>query len=183
MEDDNLIRYDLIAEALDYYKSKGYVEINVPWHVRPEISALTCPSPDRAYPFEDGVFVGSAEQSMIQMAVDGELVEGGYYVSCSPCFRNEPVLDQLHQKYFMKVELFHFGTDQDPYNKIRRDAYNFFRTLTNKTIYWTFENESETDTDFEIDGVEIGSYNYRTGLGITWTCGTGLALPRFTKVM
>jgi seryl-tRNA synthetase len=181
MDADNIIDYGLIAKALDFYKSMGYKEINVPWHVRTEVSDITCPSLDRAYPFEDGVLVGSAEQSMIQMALDGELVENISYVTCSPCFRNEPELDRCHQKYFMKVELFHFGDDYQAFRKIKFDAYEFLKSLTSKQIDIVVYDGF--NLDMEINGVEIGSYNYRSAKGIIWTCGTGLALPRFTKVM
>jgi hypothetical protein len=181
MENDNIIRYDLIAQALDFYKGLGYREINVPWHVRTEVSDITCPSPDRAYPFENGVLVGSAEQSMIQMALDGELVQGLSYVTVTPCFRNEPELDRYHQKYFMKVELFHFGINYQAYRLIRHDAFQFLKSLTAKTI--DVVEYDGRNSDMEIDGVEIGSYNFRSMNGVTWTCGTGLALPRFTKVM
>lgn len=187
MEDDNLIRYDLIAKAIDFYKNLGYTEINVPWHVRAEVSDITCPSPERAYEtklFEGEVLVGSAEQSMIQMGLDGQLEIDKYYVAATPCFRNEPILDRYHQKYFFKVELFYFGNDYSAYHLIRCDADMFFKTLTDKEIVWIKNSEwNSTDTDFEIDGVEIGSYNYRSHGNISWTCGTGLALPRFTKVM
>lgn len=181
MSQDNLIRYDLIVKALDFYKSLGYKEINVPWHVRPEVSDITCPHPDLAYSFEDGVLVGSAEQSMIQMAMDGELIENHSYVAVSPCFRNEPELDVFHQKYFMKVELFHFGEDYQAYRTVLWDAFYFLSGLTKKPI--KVVGYDDYNADFEIDGVEIGSYNNRYSNGITWVCGTGLALPRFTKVM
>lgn len=182
MEDDNLIRYDLIAKALDFYKGLGYKEINVPWAVRPEVSDITCPSPDLAYAsklLDNDVLVGSAEQSMIQMMIDGVLPHGKY-VAVTPCFRNEPVLDQYHQKYFMKVEIFTAGASASA--KMMYDAKEFFKTLTNKNIDIE-PHKHEMGFDLEIDGVEIGSYNFRSFGNIKWSCGTGLALPRFTKVM
>ena len=185
---DNFIRYDLIAKAIDFYKDLGFVEINVPWHVRPEVSAITCPAPALAYRFEDGVLVGSAEQSMIQMALDGEL-KRECYVTCTPCFRNEPELDRFHQKYFMKVELFYFGSSDlkavremhAAFDSIKYDATWFFETMTDKPVQEVYT--SDTDCDLEIDGIEVGSYNIRRHGNIQWVCGTGLALPRFTKVM
>jgi hypothetical protein len=34
--------------------------------------------------------------------------------------------------------------------------------------------------DLEINGIEVGSYSRRSFGGISWTCGTGLAEPRFS---
>jgi hypothetical protein len=37
--------------------------------------------------------------------------------------------------------------------------------------------------DLEIGGIEVGSYAARTADGMSWTCGTGLAEPRFSTAI
>lgn len=176
--DDDRIDWQLISEAMTYYKEMGFTEIVVPWHVREEISNITCPSPDKAYPFEDGVLVGSAEQSLIQMGIEGKLQSNVPYVTCTPCFRNEHELDRFHQKYFMKVELFIW--DEYAVASLMNAAKTFFRTKTKNEIYPVVTGTN--GLDLEIAGVEIGSYSFRRHGDVRWTCGTGLALPRFSKV-
>lgn len=177
MEDDDRIDWQLISEAMNFYKSVGFTEITVPWHVMTEVSNITCPSPDKAYPFEDGLLVGSAEQSLIQMGIAGKLETNVPFVTCTPCFRNEYELDRFHQKYFMKVELFIWG--EYAVASLMGVARKFFRTKTGKILDLS---QQSTGFDLEINGVEIGSYSYRKFRDHSWTCGTGLALPRFSKV-
>ena len=175
---DDRIDWQLISEAMTYYKGIGFTEITVPWHVLTEVSNITCPSPDKAYPFEHGVLVGSAEQSLIQMGIEGKLGHNVPYVTCTPCFRNEYELDHYHQKYFMKVELFIW--DEYAVASLMGAARKFFRTKTMNEIYPIVTDAH--GLDLEIDGVEIGSYSFRKYKDFRWTCGTGLALPRFSKV-
>jgi hypothetical protein len=98
------IDWSLLGRALDFYKALGYKYIEVPWLVRNEVTEVTRHEGAENFGVPAGDLVGSAEQSFIQMMMDGQLPPGRY-CTISPCFRDEPVLDDLHQKHFMKLEL------------------------------------------------------------------------------
>jgi hypothetical protein len=173
------VDWQLLGKAVFHYECAGFKLIDVPWSVQSEVAAVTCPESFRMYPFADQVLVGSAEQSFMQMQFLGQL-PAGKYVACTPCFRNEPVVDDLHQKYFMKVEL--YSTEDDQSGK----AMAFALAAQNFVKAW---GQSPTQTkivpteeglDLNLGGIEIGSYSSRQYDGFRWTCGTGLAEPRFT---
>jgi hypothetical protein len=166
-----------LARALDFYRSKGFVELDMPWHASRAVSAMTCPEPDRMYAFHDDVLVGSAEQSFMQAQRDG-LLSAGRFVTLTPCFRNEPRITATHQRYFMKVELYEAGAPKgDVAMEFAALAREFMRGETDAHV-----DVIETDIgyDLEIGRVEVGSYSSRNIGGMQWTCGTGLAEPRFS---
>lgn len=173
------VDWQLLGKAVFHYECAGFKQIDVPWSVPSDVAAVTCPENFRMYPFADEVLVGSAEQSFMKMQFLGQLPPGKY-VACTPCFRNEPVVDDLHQKYFMKVEL--YSTEVEQGGK----AMAFALAAQNFVKAW---GQSPTQTkivptdeglDLTLGGIEIGSYSSREYNGFRWTCGTGLAEPRFT---
>lgn len=167
------IDYSLIAQALDFYKDKGFKYIEVPWVVPKEYNEVTFPGP---FPFstEYGVLIGSAEQALIYMAAMGKLAWDCPYVSISPCFRDDKV-DATHQKSFLKVELFILGHSQ---YFLLTSAKEFYQSigLTTETV------TTEQGFDLYSKGIELGSYGERQHKDVKWTYGTGLAEPRTSLV-
>ena len=178
-----MVDWSLLADALAFYRAAGYVGVDVPWTVGPAEMALTCPDPGRwvgAAPL--GVHVGSAEQSFLQLELDGKLGRGRY-VACTPCHRNEPVLDDLHRTAFMKVELYsNDPSDLGAAGRLLDDAERFM--AARKGASDTLAREATTEGfDLTLNGIEVGSYGPRGGAGLRWACGTGVAEPRFTSAL
>lgn len=99
-----MISWGLLSAAIEYYSSRGYRYVEAPWVVPDEIHNLTCPN-EWVIRSDVGALVGSAEQSFLAMDRSGNLAPGRWQ-ACTPCFRTEVVADDLHQPYFMKVELY-----------------------------------------------------------------------------
>lgn len=160
------IDWALIPEAISYYQDLGYRYTEVPWIVPDQIARQTFDGDGLMC--QAGTLVGSAEQGFLAMplALDAKLV------SCSPCFRNEPVVDELHQTWFMKVELYWGGSHVF---ECLMDAQKFHEEFFECEALKTSEGYDLIASD-----IEIGSYGQRTVAGRTWTYGTGLALPRFS---
>jgi hypothetical protein len=116
-----------------------------------------------------GCLVGSAEQSLLHLDLPP-----GSYVACSPCFRPEPVLNELYQLHFMKVELFQVGDEFMNPMRMLMDAQMFMSKFAALEVLRTDQGK-----DLTVAGIEVGSYGLREAGGRVWACGTGLALPRF----
>lgn len=185
-----------LANALDFYQRKGYELIEVPWMVPYEAIQVTLPKNKKsfsvaaAYDYH-GELVGSAEQSFIYLMMEGRLKPGQRYVAMTPCFRDDKE-DATHQRWFYKVELF---TGYMPEHKIAintlRDHIEFFTTdaeeYFNKCLdiedYLEVRSVPGCSMDIEINGIEVGSYGYRTHEGYAWVYGTGCAEPRLTYAL
>ncbi|RWL22524.1 MAG: hypothetical protein EOR63_32315 [Mesorhizobium sp.] len=170
-----------LAAALDWYEGAGFRRISLPWHARREVIEVTCPAPERQYALPGvGTLVGSAEQSFMQMQFDG-LLPKGRWVSLTPCFRAEPVFDDLHHPYFMKVELYSNEDTQEALDiELAETARRFMRLHGAREVDVV---RTYIGYDLEIGGVEVGSYSTREHNGHVWTCGTGLAEPRFSQAV
>ncbi len=176
------IRWDLVGRALDVYQAHfDYSYIEVPWIVGDEAVNVTLPPGRRGFRCEDGPLVGSAEQSFIQLALDGAL-QPGRYVAASPCFRDDDV-DEQHARYFFKVELIEFERAPiedwgDAVERMAQEALSFYRG-----IYEARDAEivpTPQGLDIELGGIELGSYGYRPYKDFAWVYGTGFAEPRFS---
>jgi hypothetical protein len=166
------IDWRLLAEAVGFYERLGYHYVEVPYAVPKDIIRLTLPPEydDAVQPVEPfGCLVGSAEQSLLSM----DLAPGSY-VACSPCFRPEPVVNELNQYHFMKVELFQTGVDSLNPMALLMDAKMFMSQFAELEVLRTDQGK-----DLMVAGIEVGSYGRREAAGRVWACGTGLALPRF----
>lgn len=174
------IDYKKIVMALNYYKRFGYDFLDVPWFVSREAMEVTSP-PDRRYCSSFiGDLVASGEQSFIQMWLNGDLKKGKWHC-VTPCFRDEPCLDNIHLNYFFKVELI----EVEPLNisnsieEMVECAKSFFN------IYLSEVNVVDTDIGKDLissNGIELGSYGYREHEGFHWVYGTGIAEPRLSYV-
>lgn len=170
------IDWKLIAEAIDYYKNKGFTYIEVPWIVSRQ--AIITTFKGNSTMSNHGCLVGSAEQSFVQMIMDGRLKEGKY-VAATPCYRDELEHDSIHYPYFFKVELISIypKSPELDLNQCINQAKDFFVTNCDGNV--NLEKTKE-GFDLSLNGIEIGSYGIRNVCGIEWVYGTGLAEPRFS---
>lgn len=172
------IHWGRVGQAVEHYQTCGYTYVEVPWVVSEAAINLTLPPGAVATRCGDHYLAGSAEQSFLHLALEGQL-EAGRYVACTPCFRDEPVIDLLHQASFMKVELFSLGSPTwTGYQSAigLADALDFFTAQGAKPVKVT----TDAGWDIEVKGIEVGSYGYRSSGNLHWAYGTGLAEPRFS---
>lgn len=178
-----LIDYNKISDALKYYQAKGFKYIEVPWIVSEKADQIT----GKGLPIWKGllgVHVASAEQSFLQLILENNLT-AGKYVSCTPCFRNDK-LDDIHHKWFLKVELIDFvgyaklanSKQVSGVNDMINIAKEFFDRYTEVNIM-----ELEDHLDLTLEDTEIGSYGYRETKEFSWIYGTGIAEPRFSQTL
>lgn len=176
-----MIDYSKIARAIDFYKSQGFLIREVPWVVPVDIMNITMPRTAKEINSDIGPLVGSAEQSFLFLIASGEM-KAGKYVACTPCFRND-VVDNLHQKYFMKVELI---TTEDVCESRLMETVDlcrfFFERFLPTEIIKT--DRSQFDIVSRDTKIELGSYgirsHQRTG---PWIYATGCAEPRLSYVL
>jgi hypothetical protein len=193
-------QYKRLQHAVTYYEKCGFKYIDVPWAVSEEAVNITRPAwaVGDSLQYKAGgtpLFpVASAEQSFIQLQLDAinnplESRITGSFCALTPCFRNEPVLDDLHQPYFMKVELISWDkTTREDMNKMIAGA----RLLFEENLWVTCVHNAEPDpigvTAYDLvtthTGIELGSYGIRETekLG-RWLYGTGLAEPRYSYAL
>jgi seryl-tRNA synthetase len=182
-----VINYSLIADALEYYQDQGYKLIDVPWTVPANVMKITC---NEGHKFEDNKYldkylVGSAEQSFLYLIKSGQLPYGKY-CAVTPCFRNDEE-DELHQKYFMKVELIAYVKEwwklPNRLGTMMADAQQFFSLHVPVDLVKTDDERSDESFDIEANRIELGSYGIRHHENISWVYGTGLAEPRLSIAM
>lgn len=168
-----------LIEAIKFYQNHNIEYIDVPWDVSPEISALTKPANCKDFYLEkDTVLVASAEQSFLQ--VYDQLHDTKIYMALTPCFRDEPNIDEFHQKYFMKLEL--FTKDAMRYYDVVCYAEEFFRLQLMAMPHREYENQ--LTVDLKLKHIELGSYGVRQlNNGMIYVYGTGLAEPRFQQAL
>jgi hypothetical protein len=201
-----MIDYSILAGSISYYEHHGFSRIEAPRLVPDEILNIT--KPDGVHPHEvikNGKkknFVGSAEQSFLYLINKGFLLPGRYQ-AVTPCMRDDN-FGLYHTKYFMKNELIYFGdVTVDAVQPLMKIAYNFFLEYTNNALVrpakspgsLNYHNRREAEEmlkivrttddswDIELCGVEIGSYGLRSCSFATWIYGTGVALPRLTRIL
>lgn len=160
--------------------------IEVPWLVsekaiRSTFSGIITPT------MKDLYTVGSAEQSFVQLQLDGKLPIGRY-MSMTPCFRDEALLDKLHQQHFMKLELYVTeNINEKTFNELVKLAQLVSLCLADENHDYTMDDimiiKNGGNRDIEINGIEVGSYGIREYEGTTWIYGTGCAEPRFTLAL
>lgn len=174
------IDWTMLSKAVDYYHNRGYRYVEVPWVVSDAVHRLTCPRDEWIMRSDLGALVGSSEQSFLSLDLDGKL-EKGRWLACTPCFRPD-IPDDLHQQYFMKVELY---VNLDPTVEKVQDV------ITHAMAFFTAHAPGRTEVvrtgeaswDIDIGGIEVGSYGYREAGDLKWVFGTGIAEPRFSTAM
>jgi len=191
--------YARMLDAREYYEKCGFKFIDAPWAVGRDAILMTRPPEYEGEPFsyEAGgellYPVASAEQSFIQMQMDaiaiGKRITGSY-CAMTPCFRNEPVLDDLHQPYFFKLELISWDkTTPEDLTKmvaaarlyIENDDPGLFIDVIKNNDPDPLSVSQAYDIITSITKIELGSYGIREHAKVgRWVYGTGLAEPRYS---
>lgn len=179
------IDYYLVAFAEDYYLRKGFRLIDVPWLVSEKISNITKPNWKRNFWVKNKVLVGSAEQSFIELFLEGRIKEGRY-LATTPCFRDESKVGWLHQNYFLKTELIEIGSvGEKELEEVITTAKGFLSLFLKTKVVKT--GISSFDIVDVKSGVELGSYGLsgldHAGTSMRYVYGTGCALPRLSTVL
>jgi hypothetical protein len=189
-----------LLSAIKYYEQCGFKYIDVPWTVSEEAMNITRPAwaGTNTLIYTAGgkqhCPVASAEQSFLQMqldALDGSLDNriSGSFCTLTPCFRNEPVIDDLHQPYFMKVELISWDkTTREDMDKMIAGARLFFEEHLWIDCVYNTEPDPIGVVAYDLvtthTGIELGSYGIREHPRVgRWVYGTGLAEPRFSLAL
>lgn len=180
-----LIDYRRLAEAVSFYEGRGFSYLEVPWVASAASVAVTLPPKKQAFSLGDaGVLVGSAEQSFIELIRQGITVEKRCAIT--PCFRDDAE-DDLHQKYFIKLELCDYcpqGEDSQILRQKLDEMIVLARDWHARAFQVSFEETAEgTDIVCARTGIELGSYGLRPLDRGVLIYGTGHAEPRFGQVL
>lgn len=185
-----MIDYELLNKALKYYAKVGFKKIEVPWRVSAEAINSTFNS-NLSFKSDDKFLIGSAEQGFLELYLQNKIISN-QLMSVSPCFRNEQE-DDLHQQEFIKLELIFFSN-----HKIDKmdTSYNIFKEfvlsfiiekikirITDIVVLRTNDSNSLYSEDILINGIEYGSYGIRQFQDMYYIYGTGIALPRASKIL
>ena len=197
-------QYEHLIDAIRYYERAGFKWLDVPWAVSREAILLTRPPHIKTEPMSYAVDyegwnpvqhlhpVASAEQSFLQMQMDavakGERMNGSY-VTMTPCFRNEPIIDELHLPYFMKVELISWDkTSREDLSKMIAGARLLFEKDLTVDVIHNHDLDPIGEIAYDIvtarSRIELGSYGIREHAKVgRWLYGTGLAEPRYSYAL
>lgn len=182
-----MINYQLIADSIKYYESKGFQRVEVPWTVTKPVSDITRPLGAGEFTIKekDKVLVASGEQGFLYQYLKGFLPKGKYQAT-TPCFRNE-IFDNWHTKYFIKNELIITDIKEQSLDEIVEAALGFYQTLfpkerlrIRKTGSISYDIEYRAN---ESEFIELGSYGFRECEFLKWVYGTGLAENRTSRVI
>ncbi len=188
-EDDLL----LLHAALRWWQTKGgFRFVNLPWVVAPVYSQATRPAWVAPVMTSQGEFVGSGEQSFLQLHVRKQLPPAPGYVGWTPCLREEPEFDALHHLGFLKAELFVPVEDRSQVHVVlqqmlarQKAAFEALAHTAGVTgpVRVSEEQLGPAEVDLVIGGVEVGSYGVRRMDDWLYVYGTALALPRFRQAL
>lgn len=176
------IDYQRLLSARDWYDARGYRFIEVPWLVPDEAYHVTSPTDRKWLQTPLGNVIASGEQSFIHLLQTGKLkthVQDTQFQTLTPCFRDEPVLDDLHQTHFVKVEL--INLDVNCLFTVIHDAQDFFSRFINTKIVQTSARSWDIVTSEH--EIELGSYGVRFCAAGSFIYGTGLAEPRLSVAL
>lgn len=184
------IDYEMLGQAVAEYEKRGYRYVECPWMVPDHAIRATLPG-DAPYweaavrcEYDEGRrdafvesygLVGSAEQSFLTLDLPP-----GHYVGVTPCFRWEVEENIFTRHTFMKVELF-VNHEESELMRVMDDAFEVMSMLGNTNQIVTVPTEE--GYDFNLFGIEVGSYGERATSELAWIYGTGLALPRFSAAL
>lgn len=195
-----MIDYNLIAAAIDFYANKGFQRIETPWLVSKDIADLTKPLDASTYIVQKDserkqkAFIASGEQSFLYLINKGHLPSSGRYQTVTPCLRDD-MWDATHMKNFVKLELIEYISTSE-YTNIKFNTINTVHRMVDQALSFfsskvdasllTVTNTSTKDSvsfDINLNDIEIGSYGYRSCMFCEWIYGTGIAEPRFSRLV
>lgn len=175
-----MINYKILDDSINYYENNGFKRIEAPWTVSEYIDNLTKPKDVLSFQLKhnDKCLVASGEQSFLYLYLK-EFLPKGQFQTITPCYRFES-FDFSHTKYFMKNELIKTDvvTEYD-LEKIVELCVNFYEKYL-PIVVVIKHNEGY---DIEWNGYELGSYGIRECEYLKWIYGTGVAEPRFSKLI
>lgn len=182
-----MINYNLLHKSTVHYEKEGFKRIEAPWLVTEQINDITCPPEATKYYVTKGgkkkTFVASGEQSFLYL-INKNFIPYGDYQTITPCMRDDD-FDEYHTKYFMKNELIRYV--ESPSSNDVKDlvsyAESFFLSIGAQRNLLTIRETSPITYDIEYSGIELGSYGMRRCAFCSWVYGTGLAEPRFSRVL
>ena len=185
-----MIDYAKLVHAQEFYTDRGYDYTEAPWFVSIEAMQATFVPKDRKEPLElryvSEVPVASGEQSLVHMLLKGDQPKGRKFQTITPCFRDEPIINETHRKFFMKLELMHLSNSVYDLEQMIDCAFKFFNQYTfdhNRDALKIVSTAYQT-YDIEFEGIELGSYGIRRHDHIgPWIYGTGVAEPRFSVAL
>jgi elongation factor P--beta-lysine ligase len=179
------IDWALLSDAQQYYENNGYIYQETPYIVPLEVNEITKPHDEPSFILQNGIFsntlgelVGSAEQGFIYLLLNNSLYHNKLS-SITPCFRSDKY-DDLHQPWFMKLELFHLSNDVSDLMEMIDTAHFFFSKYKSKNDFLQTIKTGDYMYDILLNDIEIGSYGLREVGNFNFFYGTGLALPRFS---
>lgn len=181
---NNCIDYKRIARAIDFYIDLGYLYGSALWTAPAKIIKKTLPKHkkiSRCSTLTEPL-IGSGEQHFIHL-IDKGIITYGKHCCVTPCFRDDTV-DDIHNKYFMKVELIsveYMGL-QDILHTVQSAQMFFASEGVRTSIVPTHEKPFCYDLLCSGTRIELGSYGYGEHNGFRYAYGTGLAEPRFSVV-
>jgi len=178
-----MINYGIIDDSTEFYEGKGFIRIESPWTVTPQISGITKPpgAKDFSIAEKGKVLVASGEQSFLYLYNKG-FIPKGQFQTVTPCFRDE-AFTPLHTKYFIKNELIKTDVvNEGELKKLIDTAQEFFNRWIGKTDVVRI-NTGGISYDIMYNDIELGSYGIRECDFLTWIYGTGVAEPRLSITM
>lgn len=178
-----MINYETLNDASNHYLDHGYTRIETPWMVTEEVDSITRPKEKTPYVIngKNKNLIASGEQGFLYLMLK-QYLPPGQYQTITPCFRDEPY-DFEHSKTFMKLELINtLYVDEDNLITMIRDAETYFTEFLGETSVHR-KKTGNYSYDLEYQGVELGSYGIREYKHLKWIYGTGLAEPRFSRIL
>lgn len=187
----------LLDACLSAWTSRGFRYVSLPWVVPTRYTDVTRPPGATDVLTPHGALVASGEQAFLQLWDEAHLPPSRLgYIGWTPCFRDEPVLDDLHHHAFIKAELFIpleaaclaeldalEGPSQRLLARLVEQQAEVFRLLASREgrrgIPLVQERVDGRQTDLLLAGIELGSYGLRCFKDRAYLYGTALALPRF----
>lgn len=173
------IDYRKIADAKEFYEKEGFLHLDVPWIVSFESYSGTRPPDRKEFYTLGGYLNASAEQSFMEMMNGGAKLSR--HLAITPCFRDEDALDEIHYRYFLKLELIDTDVTRENLDNTIAAAKRFMERYMPVEVVKT--GEDAYDLCDRRNGIELGSYGIRHWKDFTWIYGTGIALPRFDVVL
>ena len=180
-----MIDYSLLADASLLYEKAGFSKIEAPWLVPDDVMAITASPGATMFPLlDEGLLVASGEQSLLSLWSRGKLPTGRWQCT-TPCFRDDD-LDDLHRRYFMKLELIDTEPSDQKLNDTICYCLEFFRRHVECTVVPTDPTHPSDleGTTFDIvtveSDIELGSYGIRRSDIGAWIYATGCAEPRLS---
>lgn len=177
------INWSYISQAVQFYALRGYQHVEVPWIIPHAVIMGTAPAWVTPLATPEGDLVGSGEQGLLHMALQGRLTPGRYQTT-TPCWRDDPE-DELHGRHFVKVELMILKANPTPEDRdaIMTDAKAFYDHFLSTTRLVVDLEPHQVDIICDETKIELGSYGVRRFLHAAWAYGTGCAEPRLSTVL